>query len=337
MNIDTLATAARALPPTPVRASHFSRLPLVLLVLVGATLPFVLAGYQILLATSVLYFSLAILGLNLLSGYNGQISLGHSAFLAIGGYATAILMAQLGIPYWAAIPLAGLISMVVGLLVGVPALRLELLYLALATFSLAVAVPQLAKNKLVSHWTGGVQGLEVRKPEAWTALGLNADQTLYAIVFFVVLVCFIAAENLVSGRVGRALEAIRDQPISADAMGINSRAYKIGCFGVSSFFTGVAGALGALTTQFVSPESYAFFVSVTLLIGGVVGGFRSVYGALIGGVFVVMMPNYAENLFQGAPALIYGAITIILMLIMPEGFAGLLRRLLPRFGGRNGV
>lgn len=337
MNIDTLPAAARPLPPRPVRARYLSRLPMVLLVVVGAGLPFVLAGYQILLATSVLYFSLAILGLNLLSGYNGQISLGHSAFLAIGGYATAILMAQLGVPYWAAIPLAGLISMAVGLLVGVPALRLELLYLALATFALAVAVPQLAKNKLVSHWTGGVQGLEVHKPQAWTALGLNSDQTLYAIVFLVVLVCFVAAENLVSGRVGRALEAIRDQPISADAMGINSRAYKIGCFGVSSFFTGVAGALGALTTQFVSPESYAFFVSVTLLIGGVVGGFRSVYGALIGGVFVVMMPNYAENLWQGAPALIYGAVTILLMLIMPEGFAGLLRRLPARFGGGSGA
>ncbi|MBS0429460.1 MAG: branched-chain amino acid ABC transporter permease [Proteobacteria bacterium] len=328
--MNTLAQTSPSAPSPPMKFA--SRLPLALFILVGVSVPFVLAGYQILLATSVLSFSLAILGLNLLSGYNGQISLGHSAFLAIGGYATAILMAKFGVPYWAAIPLAGLISMMVGLVVGVPALRLELLYLALATFALAVAVPQLAKNKLVSHWTGGVQGLEVGKPEAWTAIGLNSDQTLYAIVFLVVLVCFVAADNLVMGRVGRALEAIRDQPISADAMGINSRTYKIACFGVSSFFTGVAGALGALTTQFVSPESYAFFVSVTLLIGAVVGGFKSVYGALIGGIFVVMMPNYAENLWQGAPALIYGAVTILLMLVMPEGFAGLIHRLLSRMG-----
>ena len=305
--------------------------PLLALLVAGLAAMFLLPGYNLLLATNILVLSIAILGLNLLSGFNGQVSLGHGAFLAVGGYATAILMARLGMPYWMAVPLAGVASMAVGLVIAIPALRLELLYLALATFSLAVAVPQLAKNKWVAPWTGGVQGMEVQKPAAWEWLGLNSDQTLYLIVLIAALICFGLAGNLVRGRIGRALEAIRDQPIAADTMGIDTRSHKIACFGISSFLTGVAGGLGALSTQFVSPESYGFFVSITLLVGAVIGGFRSIYGALFGGAFVVLMPNYAESLWQGAPSLIYGAVTILLMLVMPDGFAGLWSKLANRF------
>jgi len=167
-------------------------------------------------------------------------------------------------------------------------------------------VPQLAKNKWVAPWTGGVQGMEVQKPAAWEWLGLNSDQTLYLIVLIAALICFGLAGNLVRGRIGRALEAIRDQPIAADTMGIDTRSHKIACFGISSFLTGVAGGLGALSTQFVSPESYGFFVSITLLVGAGIGGFRSIYGALVGGAFVVLVPNYAGSPGQGAPSVVYG-------------------------------
>ncbi|WP_326537430.1 branched-chain amino acid ABC transporter permease [Pseudorhodoferax sp.] len=312
--------APRPVATAPLAVTRYG--PWLLLVFAIASL-FLLRGYHLLLATNITAFAIAILGLNLLSGYNGQISLGHGAFLALGGYATAILMARFGVPFWLAVPLAGLVSMGLGLLIAIPALRLEMLYLALATFSLAIAVPQLAKNKLVSAWTGGVQGLEVPKPAPWTALGFDADQTVYAYALVVAAICFAAVLNLLRGRMGRALEAIRDQPLAADTMGVDTRFVKTACFGLSAFLTGLAGGLGAVASHFVSPDGYTFFLSITLLVGAVIGGFRSVWGALFGGAFIVLMPNYAEELAKGAPWVVYGLATIVFMAVMPNGFAGL--------------
>lgn len=300
-------------------------------VLVAGTLIFALglayfgSGYQLHKATSILACTIAVLSLNFLSGYNGQVSLGHGAFLAIGAYTTAILMARFGVPFWLAIPLGGCVSMVIGFLIGFPALRLELLYLAMATFSLAVVVPQFAKNRLVEGWTGGVQGIGFAKPPAWSGLGLNLDQTIYLYTLACTAASFLLIRNLMKGRVGRALEAIREQPLAADTMGIDSRVYKTSAFAVSALLVGVAGGIGAVSTQFVAPDSFAFFLSITLLLGAVIGGFRSIYGAIFGGAFVVLMPNYAEMISPGAPWAIYGVVTIGLMLLMPEGVAGLFK------------
>ena len=328
------ATTAQAAKREPRGWTAERAVPLLLLVGALAVL-FLVKGYQLFQATNIVMYAIAILGLNLLSGYNGQISLGHGAFMALGGYATAILMAQFGVPFWLAVPLSGLVSMAIGLVISIPALRLELLYLALTTFALAVAVPQLAKNRFVSPWTGGAQGLQVAKPTAWSALGLDVDQTIYLYALLMAVIAFVAVSNLLHGRVGRAIEAIRDQPIAADTMAINIRFYKTATFGVSSFLTGIAGGIGAVLTGFVSPESYAFFLSITLLVGAVIGGFRSIYGAVFGGAFIVLMPNYAESLSQAAPWAIYGAFTVLLMLVMPEGFAGLLRAIQRRLRSKS--
>src|SRR5947207_430459 len=185
----------------------------ILLVAAACALPFVLKGYHTFQATLVIIYAIALLGLNILTGYNGQISLGHGAFYAIGAYLAAILMDQGGVPYWATIPIAGAVCMLIGFLFGLPALRLEGLYLALATFALAVSMPPILKAHFIEKWTGGVQGIVIVKPDppTWLAaagIKLNADQWLYYFALAVALVLFVVGWNLVSGRIGRALVAI---------------------------------------------------------------------------------------------------------------------------------
>lgn len=306
-----------------------------ILLAAGVAVMFLASGYLLMQATQILLYSVAILGLNVLCGYNGQVSLGHGAFFAIGGYATAILMAKFGVPFWAAVPLAGLASLFVGLLIGIPALRLDMLYLALATFSLAIAVPQLLKNKFVETWTGGVNGLQIPKPQPWVALGLNQDQTIYLYTFIVTAIVVLLTLGLVKGRMGRALEAIREHPLAAETMGVDIRRYKTSAFGVSAMFTGIGGGLGAVMTAFVAPDSYSFFLSITLLVGGVIGGLRSVFGAVFGAVFVVFMPNYAEQISQAAPWAIYGLALLVFMFFLPNGVMGGLTHLYERVSRRG--
>src|SRR5581483_4923602 len=179
------------------------------LLLVACVLPFVVSNYRTFQLTLVLVYAIALLGLNILTGYNGQISLGHGAFYAIGAYVAAMLMDQAGMPYWATIPIAGVVCLVVGFLFGLPALRLEGLYLALATFALAVSMPPILKAHFLEKWTGGVQGIVIVKPDppAWLAAAgvkLNADQWLYYFVLAIALVLFVVGWNLISGRIGRA-------------------------------------------------------------------------------------------------------------------------------------
>src|SRR5882672_9419928 len=188
---------------------------------VACVLPFVVSEYRTFQFTLVLVYAIALLGLNILTGFNGQISLGHGAFYAIGAYCTAILMDKYGVPYWATIPVAGAVCLGAGFLFGLPALKLEGLYLALATFALGVSLPQLLKYHLLEKWTGGVQGIVIMKPSPPFGLPLNPDQWLYFFTLAITLVMFILGWNLLRGRIGRALIAIRDQHIAAEAMGIH--------------------------------------------------------------------------------------------------------------------
>src|SRR6185503_16972686 len=270
------------------------------------------------------------LGLNILTGYNGQISLGHGAFYALGAYCTAILMDKLGMPYWATVPVAGALCLALGFLFGLPALRLEGLYLALATFALGVAMPQLLKYKALEPWTGGVQGIAIAKPEAPAFLPsmgipLDADQWLYYFTLAVTALMFLLGWNLLRGRVGRALVAIRDQHVAAEASGINSALYKSAAFGVSAMYTGVAGALGAIAVQFVAPDSFNIFLSIVLLVGIVIGGLASISGALYGALFIQFVPNIADELSKAAPWAIFGIFMIAFVYLMPGGVAGTLR------------
>ena len=297
-------------------------------------LPFFLGNYWVFQLTLVLAYAIALLGLNMLTGYNGQISLGHGAFYAIGAYTAAILMDKLALPYWATIPVSGAVCFVVGFLFGLPALRLEGLYLALTTFALGVAMPQILKHEGLAHWTGGSQGVVIVKPDAPAWTGLSQDQWLYFFTLAWVVVFFVVAWNLLRGRIGRAMVAIRDQPIAAQAMGVNTSLVKSLTFGVSALYTGAAGALGAIAVQFVAPDSFGIFLSITLLVGVVIGGLASISGAFFGAVFIQFIPNIADQISKAAPWAIYGVVLIAFMYAMPTGVAGFVRLARARFARR---
>jgi branched-chain amino acid transport system permease protein len=289
--------------------------------------PFLASNYHIFQMTQVLVYAIALLGLNMLTGFNGQISLGHGAFYAIGAYTTAILLDQSILPYWATIPVAGVVCLVAGFLFGLPALRLEGLYLALATFALAVSTPQILKYKHFEHWTGGVQGIIINKPDPPFGLPINADQWLYFFCLIWTVPLFVVGWNLLRGRSGRAMVAIRDHPLAASSMGIDTALYKSLTFGVSALYTGIAGALGALVAQFVSPDSFSIFLSISFVVGIVIGGIASIAGAFFGAVFIEFVPNIADQISKAAPWAIYGVFLIGFMYVMPMGVVGLLRRI----------
>ena len=244
-----------------------------LLVLLAVVLPIALfTDYHLFQLTMVVVYAIAILGLALLIGFNGQISLGHGAFYAIGAYTTAILMSSWNVPYWATLPVSAVICACVGFLIGLPALRLEGLYLALTTFALAVAMPQILKYKAFEDWTGGVQGLVIDKPEAPFGLKLSPDQWLYLFTAAIAIVLYVVAWNIVRGRIGRAMMAIRDHAMAAEAMGVNLPMVKTQTFALSAMYTGLAGSLGAIAVQFVAPDSFNVTVSIFLFVGLIVGG-----------------------------------------------------------------
>lgn len=293
--------------------------------------PFLVKNFRVFQMNLVIVYAIAILGLNILTGFNGQFSLGHGAFYAIGAYTAAILMDKTGMVYWATLPIAGVICLGFGWLIGFPALRLSGHYLALATFALALSIPQLLKYNHLEALTGGVQGIVLAKPDAPFSLmmfgqRLNSDRWLYIVSLIVAIIMFWLAYNLLRGRVGRALIAIRDHPIAASAMGINLTYFKSVTFGVSAAFTGVAGALGAVVVAFVAPDSFTVFLSISFLVGLVVGGLASIPGAIFGGIFIQFIPNIADEISKAAPWAIYGIFLITFMYVMPTGVMGLLRK-----------
>ncbi|MBN8929601.1 MAG: branched-chain amino acid ABC transporter permease [Rhodospirillales bacterium] len=296
-------------------------LPL-LLVAAAAWPTLAFSDYHLFQLTMVVVYGIAILGLAILTGFNGQISLGHGAFYAIGAYTTAILMTTWDVPYWATLPVSAVVCAAVGFLIGLPALRLGGLYLALTTFALAVAIPQILKHKLIDTWTGGVQGLVIDKPEAPFGLPLSPDQWLWLFTFVVGVVLYGLAWNLVHGRIGRAMMAIRDHALAAEAMGINIAMLKTRTFAVSALYTGVAGSLGAIAIQFVAPDSFSVFVSITLFVGLVAGGAASIGGTIVGALFIEFVPNLADKVSKAAPGAVYGVLLIAMLFLMPQGAGG---------------
>jgi branched-chain amino acid transport system permease protein len=310
------------------------------LLVVLLLLPFLVKNYRVFQFNLVLVYAVAILGLNILTGFNGQISLGHGAFYAFGAYTAAILMDKVGVPYWATLPVAFVLCFGFGFLVGFPALRLAGHYLALATFALALAVPQLLKYKKIEGITGGVQGIVLSKPEPpfsfrFLDQPFSADRWLYFFTLAVSALMFLLVWNLLRGRVGRALIAVRDHPIAATAMGINLPVFKSMTFGVSAGVTGLAGALGAIVVAFVSPDSFTVNLSIFLLVGVVVGGLASIPGAIFGGMFIQFVPNIADEISKSAPAAIYGLMLIAFMYLLPMGVMGGIYKMWVRFRAGN--
>ena len=313
---------------------------ILLALVIALTLPFFLKGFQVFQLTQVIYLSIAVLGLNILTGYNGQFSLGHSAFMAFGAYTAAILMSHMQVGYVWTIPIAGLTCFVAGFLFGLPASRLEGIYLALATFALATAVPQLLRHDDLEHWTGGVQGISLDGVESPLQF-LTDDQWLYFFSLAVGALLLIAALNLVRSRFGRAMLAIRDNPIAAATMGVNIPMVKSLTFGLSGLYCGIAGALSAIVVEYVAPESYTFLHAILLLIAMVVGGVASIPGVILGAMFILYAPSFSENVvdtvFDGDPsskALVWVAFGVFLILtvhLMPNGAAGLVKSFVRRF------
>jgi branched-chain amino acid transport system permease protein len=332
MKQDTKTLTAQAAPGAVAHISLTTwRRVIVIAGLVAALLlPFVLKNFLVFQLTLALIYALAILGLNLLTGFNGQFSLGHSAFYGIGAYTAAILMDRADVAYYWTLPAAGGICFVAGFLFGLPALRLHGVYLALATFALAVALPQILKSTPLEPWTGGVQGIVIIKPEAPFGLPLNADQWLYDFTVLVAAVMYGCAVNLVRSRTGRAIMAIRDNPLAASAMGVNVALYKSLTFGVSALYTGVAGAFGAIAVQFVAPDSFTIDLAIAMFVGLVIGGVGSIPGTLFGGMFVLFAPNVAEQFSKGLEQAVYGIILIAVIFTMPSGAAGFVEMIVRR-------
>ena len=312
---------------------------IVVLIAIAASLPLfskatgLISNFWFLQLSLVVVYSIAVLGLNLLTGFNGQISLGHGAFFAVGAYVAAILIEHGNWPYWATLPVAAMVCFIVGYLFGLPALKLEGHYLALATFALAIAVPQFLKYRHFEPLTNGVQGINIFKTEAPFGLPLSSDQWLYLVVLAIAVLMFWIARNLIDSRIGRAMMAIRDHQMAADTMGIDTARVKAITFGISAVYTGIAGALHAIIFEFVSPDSFRFELSIALLVGAVIGGIASLPGAIIGGFFVQFIEKYADAATKAItkwvhlpielePWTIYGIVLIALMYVMPMGVAG---------------
>jgi branched-chain amino acid transport system permease protein len=295
------------------------------LVVLAVLAPFLVTDYHVFQLTQILVYAIAILGLNLLTGFSGQISLGNGAFYALGAYVSVVLFTNFGVPYWITPPIAAVVCFGVGYLFGRSVARLEGLYLALATFALAIVMPQFLKLDALSKWTGGVQGIVITKPASPLPGQINNDQWLYFFCFAIAVIVYVLAWNVMRGRSGRALVALRDQPIAAATMGVDTPGYKAKTFGTSAMYTGIAGSLGALVAGFISPDSFTILLSIQFLVGGVVGGIVSIFGTLFGATFIELVPDFANKLSDAAPWALYGVLLIVCMMVMPGGMAELVR------------
>lgn len=285
-------------------------------------LPLLLPEFRTLQLATVGAYFIAIVGLDVLVGHSGQVSLGHGGLMAVGGYTTAILMAHHGLRDLWTIPLAGLVAGAVGLLFGVPALRLSGLFLALATFGIAVVLPTLLTY--FDGFTGGstgitLFGLPTQSGHGAGYLGMTNDTWIYALTWVIAGVLFALAWWLLSSRFGRALRAARDSEVAATAAGVNRSAYRVAAFGISAAYAGVAGALYAINVAYVSPNTYSIQLSLFLLVGAVVGAYGSIWAAIGGALLIEFLPDVAGavphvNTKEAGPAtFFYGAVLIIIV------------------------
>ncbi|QUS41937.1 branched-chain amino acid ABC transporter permease [Tardiphaga alba] len=324
MSIVQETSSTPVVAAVPKKAMLLGPIASLVMLAVLVVVPIFVKNFVVFQMTMVLIYAIAVLALNLLTGASGQFSLGQSAFYALGAYTSAILIEHTGVNYALTLPAAGIICFIAGFLFGLPALRLSGIYLALATFALAVAMPQLLKLGLFEHWTGGVQGLVVAKPDApaiFASMGLKISQDtwLYYFTLVVSVVIYFASVNLLMSRSGRAMMAIRDNEIAASAMGVDVALYKTLAFGVSAGITGIAGALGAIAVQFVAPDGYTIQLAIALFLGMVVGGVGWLPGSLVGALFIVFVPNIAEHVSKGLSGAVFGIILIFIIFLLPNG------------------
>jgi len=310
----------------------FSRRLLAVFLLALATVPLYATTYWLDVLNRTLIAIVAATGLNILTGFTGQISLGNAAFLAVGAYATAFLGGRLHLPFLVVMPLAGLLTALVGMVFGVPSLRLKGLYLAVATLAAHFVV-----EFTVTHWdavTGGVNGISVPPPRLGS-IELDNDRRIFWLALPLCAFMLLFAKNLFRTRVGKAFVAIRDQDISAEVMGVNVFKHKLLAFGVSSFYVGVAGSLLAYQAKIISPENFPISVAIDQLGMIIIGGLGSILGSIFGAVFITMLPEVLRlatgavaghfpalaDLFAPLKVGLFGLAIVLFLLFEPDGMA----------------
>lgn len=300
-----------------------------LLLFVLVLLPLGLKGYTIYIVSLAGANVLAAVGLNVLMGYAGQVSIGQAAFLAIGGYAAALLMTKLGLAFWIAFPVAGLITGVTGLILFIPALRLSAIYLAIATLGFGAAVQQLIPLPYWSALLGGHEGIKVPRPQIGNFV-FDTDLELYYLTLVIVLVLIALSWNVARSHIGRAFIALRDKPAAAEALGINPTRYKAYAFWLSAFLTGIAGALQAHIVGRISPGEFGLGKSIEIFAMVILGGIGSLPGSVLGAVFLTFLPHWLSEAKQFY-TFAYGAALVLVIIFMPYGVWGFLVRLYYRF------
>jgi len=314
--------------PTPI-SRNFAIAGVLFLLLT----PLFLNAYHLNLMIQIGYYGIAALGLNILVGFTGQISLGHAAFFGFGAFASAWINNTTGIPVFLAIPLAGLMTTAVGMIVGIPAGRIKGLYLAIATLASQFILEDFFAR--ADWFTGGTYG-SMANPVNLFGFELDSDQSFFYVVLFWTVLMFVLGANLMRSRDGRAFVAVRDHYLSAEIMGINLTKYRILSFGVSSFYAGIGGALFGHYLGFVSAEGFTILLSIQFLGMIIIGGLGSVMGTLLGTAFMVLLPELMEGIvssLQGmggsgfGEALVYikemaiGLAIILFLIFEPDGLA----------------
>jgi branched-chain amino acid transport system permease protein len=298
--------------------------------------PSVLSAYQLSILNEMAIAVIGALGLNLLIGYTGQISLGHGAFLAIGAYSTALLTSNLGLPFVVSLPLSGLVAALLGMIVGIPALRLKGLYLALGTLAFGFIV-----DYVLFHWdlTKGDMGLAVRRISVCSLVVRTEGQFFYFVTAIAALAT-LCAKNIARSKIGRSFVAIRDRDIAAEAMGIPLAKYKVMAFAISSFYAGIAGCLLAHYHQWIVPGIFDLSLSIAYIAMIILGGLGTILGPILGAILITGIPHgivYVADIFKEThPVLgglivdlklgIFGLIVVLALLFEPQGLAGVYRR-----------
>ncbi len=301
-------------------------------------LPLVADAYVLYVANLIGFAIIGAVGLNILTGFTGQISLGHAAFVGVGGYTAAILMTKFNFSFWLALPCAGFVAAGAGLIIGIPSLRVKGLYLCMATLA-----AQFIFEFIFIHWesmTHGIRGINVPAPVLGN-FALDTEKRFYFLTLVMVILAVVYARNLVRSRVGRAFVAIRDRDLAAEIMGISLFRYKLTAFAISSFYAGVAGALWVSFMRIVTPEHFPFHLSIQYLAMVIVGGMGSVLGSIFGAIFMVLTPEVLNvlsaalskmvpaigQLFIPMKEVVFGALIVLFLIFEPRGLAEIWRRI----------
>jgi len=303
------------------------------LLLMTLVVPLIASDYQVYLLDTILIACVSAVGLNLLTGYTGQISVGHGAFMGVGAFSSALLVTRFGVPFWLAIALAGMISALVGVAFGLPSVRIKGLYLAISTLAAQVIVEWVLSRPAIV----GSGSVAAPRPPV-----LDSDRTYYFVLLAVCVLTVAVAENVLRTRIGRAMVAVRDQDIAAAVIGVDVARYKLLAFGLSSFYAGLAGALLGHLGRSVNVEQFQLDLSIQYLAMIVIGGLGSIPGAIFGAVFITLLPvvlravvGLLGNALPGNPAgvlssaqfFLFGLVIVLFMTVESQGLARVWRRL----------